>query len=162
MTNPFHVQSSAGTGQPIPLISEGNHPPAEWALATSRLILNTDALTGDRLVQALQLQARVSVLLATIYEHVIAREIDHLNTFVDHCDSNYDVKDSAEQVVHKIKDIAHGTPWQDLIHSAEWSTSAFTTIANPLSTAIHVERLLFADRHADNKAAVAYKRRFMG
>lgn len=162
MTNPFEVQSSTRIGQPIPLISQGNHPPFDWALASSRLILNTDELTGERLNVALALRARVATLLSAIYEHVIAREIDHLKTFVDHCDSPYDVKDLAEDAVFKIRDIAHGTPWQDLIQRAEWSASAYKTIATHLSTAIHVERLLFADRHADNKAAADYKRRFQG
>lgn len=160
--NPFQIQSSTGLGHPIPLVSEGNHAPAEWALASTRLILNTDELSGDRLIQALQLQARVSALLAAQYDYVIKREIDHLNTFPDHCDSHYDVKEQAEQAVHKIRDIAEGTPWQDLIRGAEWSASAYKTIADHLSSAIHVERLLFADRHADNKAAVEYKRRFTG
>lgn len=160
--NPFEVQTSGDVGEPIPLISQGNHAPAEWAAATSKLILDTHDLSGDRLISALQLQAHVAVALADKYEQVISREIDHLRTFPDHSDSDYDVADIARHVVTEIRGIAKGTDWQDLIDGAEWAASAWLTIANHLSTAIHVERLLFSDRNPDNTAAVAYKRRFQG
>ena len=167
MDNPFKVEippaaiatASSGPGA-LALISPGNHPSVVWAQASAVLILNTADLHDDRLQLALQLRNQIAAYLTGVYDHVIEREIDHLHTFLDHSDSDYDVGDIAERSVREIRKLAEDTPWKQLIQGGEWSASAFLTIANHLASAIHVERLLFADLHADNKAAVAYKRRF--
>lgn len=161
MDNPFlQVTSSAEVGDPITLVSEGNHAPQQFADTTTDMILNTGDLSGDRLLAAIDLKRHVSRYLTQIYDRVITREIDDLKAFPDHSDSDYDVGDVAESAVRAIHDFAKGTPWEELINGAEWSASAWLTIESHLATAIHVERLLHADREPTNKAAAAYKARF--
>lgn len=159
----MQVTSSTSVGQPIPLISEtGNHPPSHWAFATASLILDTREVSTERASAAADLQACVAALLARYYSDVILREELHLNTFSDHCDTQYDVRDAADQAILAIQYEIGNTPWDELIHNDEWRDSAHLTICNHLASAIHVERLLFAEKHPENQAAQHYKLRFIG
>lgn len=162
MENPFvQVTASAEVGDPVLLVSNGSHPPAQYALVTTNMILDTADLNGERLLAANDLKRHVIGYLTKIYDNVIDHEVENLKIFPDHCDTDYETDDgTAERAVRAIHDFAKGTPWQDLINGSEWSASAWLTIQSHLETAIHVERLLFCDKNPTNKAAAAYKARF--
>ena len=157
------VDSSTQVGNPVTLkTTNGNHDPVDWGLGTAQIIFDISALEPPKLLAAIELQRKVSRCLAKYYHAVIQREIERLQTFVDHCDSQYDVSDLAKRATAEIQEIAEGSLWQELVHFHEWSTAAFDTVCNHLATAVHVERLLYADVNPTNSSAVAYKARFNG
>lgn len=149
----------------IPLITEGgNHPPSAYADACARTIFSIDPdMVLPRAVLAQELQHQITGALIPHFAHVIAGEAENLANFVDHCDTGLTrVLPIAEVVLQELQALAVGTPWENKLAAAEWATAALNTIASHLATAIHAERLWFADHHPDNVSAVAYRTRSNG
>src|SRR5690242_4006594 len=103
-TPQFEATSSTDVAEPIPLVSaEGNHPPHDWGQATASMILDLRNLSGERLERGKWLQSKAASLLAGLYTYVIAKERENLATFIDHCDSDYDVLAQARKAVTEIR-----------------------------------------------------------
>ena len=148
----------------IALTSEaGNHSPDRWALATAQTIFDIDpAIDAGRLLAAHAIQNQIAIVLSAIYGEIIALEAYDLQAFFDHCDTPYGVDQTAMAAVFQIRDILKTTPWADKAQDPQWVEDAARTIQTHLETALHVERLLYADANPTNPSAVAYRARFHG
>lgn len=135
----------------IPLVSnEGNHSPWAWADATSQIIFQTN----DPVANDLKLQ--IMDILASCYRDVIDLERHLIDEQIN---GPYLIHPWPIVAVQKIVEVAHGTQWEPYLNQ-EWKDAAKQTIGEHLTTAVHVERLLFADRYPDHPDAQAYKARF--
>jgi|KBSMisStandDraft_5_1062788.scaffolds.fasta_scaffold00346_8 hypothetical protein len=157
----MHVNSTSGLGTAIPLVSEaGNHPPSSWAHATAQIIFDIAHVASDRQRIAHDLQQEIAKVLTRHYAVVIEREQDNLETYPDYCDTRYQIDPHVWYALDEIRHVVLGSPFEFVILSEPWQDAAAATIGDHLTTAVHVERLLYADRHPDNVAAVAYQRHF--
>lgn len=147
----------------IAIVSQGNHTPDKWALTTAQIIFDLDgSLAGSRLLQARGIQNQIAVILSDYYDDLIDQERGDLEAFFDHCDAPYNVHCAAMTATFDIRALLVGTPWEDKAADPEWVGDVARTIQTHLETAIHVERLLFADLNPTNPSAVAYRARFHG
>lgn len=155
------VSSTVDIGTLVPLTtSGGNHTPEQWAAGTTSIIFDTSKVSAERMDEADKVFHLIVQSLTQTYKYVLVREQIHLDSFADHCDLPCDMSDEVDAALANIAIIGHGSSWADLLSGAEWQDAARATIGDHLCTAVHVERMMFADQHPDNSAAMAYKTQF--
>jgi len=136
----------------VPLVSTGgNHSPSDWAQATTSIIFQSDNPAADVVRQ------HIIDALEFSYGEIIDMERALLADDPEHCAKPYDISFFADVSACLCQNAARDTPF---VLSDEWKDAAFQTIGNHFVTAVHIERLLFAEQHPENTAAVAYHDRF--
>lgn len=149
---------------PIVLISQdsNNHAADEWSLATAQLIFDPDpSLTSGRLLMARNAQTQIASIMSPHYAAVISTEAANLKADANHVLSELDASSWVARIMDQFKAM-EPHPWTDLLNSVQWIEAASQTILNHLHSAMHVERLLFADRNPENGVAQSYKSKFQG
>ena len=135
----------------VPLI---NPTPATWAAATTSIIFQNGP------PESKDVEAAIQATLESSYRLLIGMEQELLRQDPEQCQQPYGLEALASEAVRACQTVAADSPYSNRLLSDEWSDAAYRTIGDHMATAVHVERLLFADQHPDNQAAMAYKARF--
>lgn len=154
--------SETSIGQPTVLISEGKqHSLDIWAKASADEIFNTQDLTGEKLVTALMVKAQIQAILKYHFDDAIEREKRDLFMWRKHCNTDLNPVKFSTAAMMDIQTI-QSPEWGDVLKSLEWSEAALHALGTHMVSAMHIERLNFADEYPENEAAQAYKLKNQG
>lgn len=131
--------------------SGGNHSASDWAHATTSIIFQSENPSANEVRQ------HIIDALEFSYSEIISMERALLTDDPEHCAKPYDIGFFADVSASLCQNAAKDTSF---VLSDEWKDAAFQTIGDHFATAVHIERLLYADQHPENPTAVAYRARF--
>lgn len=147
------------------MISEGglgNHPSSAWALKTAAQIFDVRETPPDRQLAAHMVQNKIAEVLESHFESAMAKEADNLGHSADHCDTPLEVQNIAASAIQNVVEAASGSLWDAMLQNPQWVQAAILAVGHMLASAMHIERLLYADNHPTNAVATAYKFRHVG
>jgi hypothetical protein len=154
--------SEAAVGKPTIMITDDDrqHSLFDWAEATAKKIWDITDIIDERMTFAKCLQDMIIHKLETFFDMVISYERKDLQT-PNHCDEPLNPMDIAKQALDDVIDMKTKY-WDVKIKDKDWQDAALFTIGSHMATAMHIERLFYADSYPNDVSAQKYKQLHSG
>lgn len=144
--------------QPTILITNnGPHPPSLWALRSAEQIVDSSAITDDRVIQAHKLRCLIAEALEPRYAEMIELERGLLANDPSYILTPFNSSAFVIAAMDDLLELTNASPWRDHFHQAAVIEVVYEILGRHLASALRVERLWNADSRPDCPIAQQYK-----
>jgi hypothetical protein len=128
-------------------------------MTTAEVVFDLDntAIVGPTLIQAQKLQLTIAEELMNYFDMVQSNDNNKLVVDPNNILQTPDVSETVSAAIVDIAASAVGTPWQAHFSNPDVQAAVAEVLTSHFLTAVHVERLWFADNNPTCEPAQQYK-----